>query len=222
MKKAILFGATGFVGSNLLNELLNNSDYDSVSIVVRRDPNITHPKLIVLIGDYNSLPGLKDHLHGDDIFLALGTTKKNTPNASEYYQVDHDYPVLAAKIAKENGAKSIFFVTSVGANVNSKVLYLKSKGEVERDIIALDFQHTHIFRPSMIMGARKEKRVMEKLIINLWSVVNYVLLGKYLNKYKGIDGMQIARAMNNAAKIQSEKVKIYQWEEMNTLTHANT
>jgi uncharacterized protein YbjT (DUF2867 family) len=222
MKKAILFGASGFVGSNLLNELLNNPDYEKVIIVVRKSLDIHHPKLITLIGDYHSLPGLKINMVADEIFIAIGTTKKNTPNKDEYYQIDHDYPVLAAKIAKENGAKSVFIVTVVGANADSGVSYVKMKGEIERDVIALDFQHTHIFRPSMIMGIRKEKRLLEKSIIKLWTVINPILIGKYLNKYKGIDGKDIAKAMNNAAKVQPEKVKIYQWEEMNDLLNVHS
>ncbi len=219
MKRAILFGASGFVGSNLLDELLNNSDYEKVTIVVRKKLTISHPKLITLIGDYHSLLELKLNIVADEIFIVLGTTKKNTPNKAEYYQIDHDYPVLAAKIAKENGVKSIFIVTAVGAHAHSMISYTKTKGQVERDIIALDFQHTHIFRPSMIMGIRKEKRQMEKLIVKLWSVINPILIGKYLNKYKGIDGKNIAKAMNNSAKNQFEKVKIYQWKEMNNLLH---
>jgi uncharacterized protein YbjT (DUF2867 family) len=151
--------------------------------------------------------------------LYLEPPKKNTPNKDEYYQIDHDYPVLAAKIAKENGVKSIFIVTAVGANANSRISYVKTKGQIERDIISLDFQHTHIFRPSMIMGTRKEKRQTEKSIIKLWSAINPILIGKYLNKYKGIDGKNIAKAMNNSAKNQFEKVKIYQWKEMNNLLH---
>lgn len=222
MKKAILFGASGFVGSNLLNELLSNPGYEKVTIVVRKQPDVSHPKLKILIGDYHSLPGLKADLVADDIFIALGTTKKNTPDKAEYYQVDHDYPVLAAKIAKENGAKSVFIVTAVGANAGSGVWYVKTKGETERDIIALDFEHTHIFRPSMIMGTRQENRLMEKTLIKIWSVVNIFLTGKYLDKYKGIDGKDIAKAMNNAAGEQAGKVKIYHWHEMNGLLHARS
>lgn len=217
MKKAILFGASGFVGSQLLEELLNNADYEKVTIVVRKDLKIHHPKLENLTGDYHSLPGLKEKILADDIFITLGTTKKNTPDKKEYYQVDHDYPILAAKLAKENGARSVFIVTAVGANADSGVSYIKTKGEVERDLIALDFAHTHIFRPSMIMGTRQEKRLLEKALIKLWRAVNAVLIGRYLNKYKGIDGKNIARAMNNAAKKQVEKLKIYHWKEMNEL-----
>src|ERR1022692_916405 len=165
MKKAVLFGASGFIGSFLLEELLNNTEYEQVTIVVRKPLNLNHPKLKTLIGDYSSLPGLKEHIVADEIFIALGTTLKNTPDKAEYYQTDHDYPVLAAKIAKEKGAKSVFVLSAVGANANSTIFYVKTKGETERDIIALDFEHTHIFRPSMLMGNRKENRPLEKIVI---------------------------------------------------------
>jgi uncharacterized protein YbjT (DUF2867 family) len=214
MKKAILFGASGFVGSYLLDELLNDADYEKVMIVVRKNLNISHPKLETIIGNYHSLPDLKRNIVADEIFITLGTTRKNTPDKGEYYQTDHDYPVLAAKIAKEKGAKSVFVVTAVGANANSGIFYVKTKGEIERDIIALDFEHTHIFRPSMLMGNRKEHRPLEKTFIKIWSVINRIFIGK-LNRYRGIDGAAVAKAMINAAKNQSEKVKIYYWKEMN-------
>lgn len=214
MKKAILFGASGFIGSYLLDELLNNADYEKVTIVVRKNLNINHPKLKTLIGDYHSLPGLKADIVADEIFIALGTTKKNTLNKDEYYRVDHDYPVLAAKIAKEKGARSVFVVTAVGANANSSIFYVKTKGETERDIIALDFEHTHIFRPSMLMGTRKENRLLEKVVMKIWSVINPIFIGK-LNRYRGIDGKDVAKAMNDAAKNQSGKVKVYHWKGMN-------
>lgn len=216
MKKAILFGATGFIGSHLLQELLNNDDYDQVTIVVRKDQNFTHPKLKTLIGDLNSLPQLKEQIIADDVFITLGTTKKQTPDLSEYYQVDHDYPVLAAKMAKENGATSVFVVTAIGANPNSSLFYTKTKGETERDIIGLDYDHTNIFQPSMILGNRKAHRPMEKIFIKLFSLINPLLTGK-LSKYKGMDGADIAKAINSAATHQSEKVKIYRWSEMNSL-----
>lgn len=214
MKKALLFGATGFVGSYLLDALLNSPDYDQVTIVVRKDPGITHLKLQTLIGNLDTLPSLKEKLVADDVFIALGTTKKNTPDPKEYYRIDHDYPVTAARIAKENGATSVLVVSAVGPDANSGVFYIRTKGEMERDILALDYAHTHLFRPSMIMGSRKEKRPMEKAFIGLFSVINPLLFN---SKYRGIEGKEIARAMVNAAGNSTEKVKVYHWKEMQAL-----
>src|SRR5271154_1059919 len=127
MKRAIVFGSSGFVGSHLLSELLNRSDYGQVTAVARKSLNITDPKLRTVIADYNSLAGVKSEIAADEVFIALGTTRKNSPKETDYYQVDHDYPVLAARIAKENGAKSVFLVTAVGANPDSRVFYVRTK-----------------------------------------------------------------------------------------------
>ncbi|HTF27950.1 MAG TPA: NAD(P)H-binding protein, partial [Flavitalea sp.] len=148
MKKAVVFGASGFIGSFLLSELLNDPDYERVTIVVRKQLDIQHPKLKTLIGDFGTLPKLKDQIEADEVFIAMGTTKSKTPDEKEYYQIDHDYPVLAARMAREMGAKSVFTVTAVGANQHSKMFYLRTKGEVERDVTNLDFERAHFFRPS--------------------------------------------------------------------------
>lgn len=215
-KKAILFGSSGFVGSYLLEELLDHPDYEEVTIVVRKELNKSHPKLKILKGDFHTLLDLKANLVADEIFITLGTTKKQTPDQGLYYQVDHDYPVLAAKIAKENGARSVFLLTAVGANAASSIFYVRTKGETEQDIIALDYEHTHIFRPSMILGNRKENRPMEKIFIKIWSVLNPLFFGK-LNKYKGIDAKDIARSMVCAAETTAPKLKVYHWHEMKSV-----
>ena len=215
-KKAILFGASGFIGSYLLEGLLNDPDYEEVTIVVRKDLGVSHTKLKTLIGDFNSLPALKEELAADEVFIALGTTKKNTPDQRIYYQVDHDYPVLAAKLARAKGAKAIFVVTAVGADAGSSVFYVRTKGETERDIIAAGLEHTHIFRPSMIMGNREESRPLEKSFIKLFSLINPIMVGP-MKKFKGIGGADVAKAMIAAAKVPSGKVKIYEWQEMDAL-----
>ena len=219
MKKAIVFGATGFIGSHLLRELLDNPDYERVIAVARKPLAHSHPKLTTLIGDLASLPALKPQLVADEVFIALGTTRKHTPDEAEYYKIDHDYPVLAAEIAKANGARSVFLVTAVGANAGSGVFYVRTKGEVERDVLALNFDHTHIFRPSMILGERDEDRPRERMIIAVWNVINPLLVGP-VDRYRGLTGGEIARAIAKAAQRQTEKVRIYHWKEMAALLRA--
>jgi len=217
MKSALIFGSSGFVGSYLLGELLNSSDYRQVTAVVRKSLNTTHPKLKTLIADYNSLPSVKSEIAADEVFITLGTTRANSPEKAAYYQVDHDYPVLAARITKENGAKSVFLLTAVGANPNSKFFYARTKGETERDVIALNFEHTHIFRPSVILGNRKQKRSqLEAALVSFWSALNPLLTWN-ADKYKGITAEDIAKAMVNSAKNQTQKLKIYHWREMHAL-----
>ena len=219
MRRAIVFGSSGFVGSYLLRALLDSPDYDRVTAIARKPLAISHAKLNVLIGDYHTLPDLRPEIRGDDLFITLGTTRKNSPNQAEYYQVDHDYPVLAARISKDNGVKSVFVVTAVGADPGSAFFYTRTKGEVERDLIQLDFEHTHIFRPSMLMGNRREERPLEKTLIGIWRWLNPLLVGK-ADRYRGITGEMLAAAIVNSARNQSDKVKIYHWREMAQEIHA--
>ncbi|MCC9062817.1 oxidoreductase [Flavobacterium piscisymbiosum] len=216
MKKAIVYGASGLVGSYILETLLNNANYEQVIIVVRAALNIQHTKLKTIIGDYNSLTEVVKGIPVDEVFIALGTTQKKTPDKKLYYQIDHDYPVLAAKLAKENGAKAVFLVSAIGANAKSSIFYTKMKGETEQDIINLNLDHTHIFRPSMILGDRKESRPLEKVFIGIFKLINPLFMGG-MNKYKGIEAAHIAKAMVNSASQLNEKVKILHWEEMTHL-----
>lgn len=213
MKTAIIFGASGFIGSLLLDALLNDGGYGAITIVVRKDLGIHHPKLTTLTGDYRSLTSLKDKVKGDDVFIALGTTKKNTPDEKKYYEIDHDYPVLAAKTAKENGATSVLLVSAVGPNLKSNIFYIRTKAETERDIIALDFAHTHLFRPSMLLGNREEKRPLEKFLMTVFRIINPLFMGG-ASKFRGIEGRTLAKAMVNAANKEAGKCKVYEWKEI--------
>src|SRR5690606_10260916 len=145
-------------GESLLDELLNSPDYSKVTVLVRRDLGISHPKLTTIVSDYESLAAVKDQIEVDHVFITLGTTQKRTPNRADYYRVDHDYPVLITQLAKERGATSVFLLTAIGGDANSRIFYIRTKGEAERDVIAQDLAHTHIFRPSLILGDRKEFR----------------------------------------------------------------
>lgn len=158
MKKAIIFGASGFVGSYLLQYLLASDIYNEVVVVVRKPLATQHSKITTLIATTDTLNEIANDLIADDIFIALGTTKKKTPDLKEYYKIDHDYPVLAAKLCKQHGAQKLLMVSAVGANTKSKVFYVRTKGEAERDLIDTNYTQTHIFRPSMIMGERTEYR----------------------------------------------------------------
>ena len=216
MTKAIVFGATGFIGSHLLDGLLADPAYTEIIAVTRRPLGRSDAKLTVLTGDLASLPALAPQLVADEVFIALGTTRAHTPDEAAYYRIDHDYPVRAAEIARQNGARSVLLVTAVGADTKSGVFYLRTKGETERDIIALGFSHTHIFRPSQIMGERAEDRPRERLVIAAMGLLNPLLLGP-LDRYRGLTGGEIARAMRLSARQPADGVRVYHWREMTAL-----
>ncbi|WP_420133461.1 oxidoreductase [Rhodopseudomonas sp.] len=216
MTTALVFGATGFIGAQLLRGLLNSADYTRVIAVVRRPLALSDPKLTVLIGDLDRLPALAPQLVADDAFIAIGTTRKQTPDEAAYYRIDHDYPVEAARVARQNGARAVFLVSSVGADAKARSFYLRTKGETERDVLALGFPHTAIFRPSMIMGERAEHRPLERLFIVLARILNPLLLGA-ADRFRGIDGGDVARSMIAAARSDATGAQIHHWREMMAL-----
>ncbi|HWU76307.1 MAG TPA: NAD(P)H-binding protein [Rhodanobacter sp.] len=216
MKKALLFGATGFIGSQLLPLLLASDGYDRVTIVVRRDPGLAHAKLVTLVGDLDSLPALAERIDADDVFIALGTTKAKVPDEAAYYRIDHDYPVRAAAVAQARGATGVFLVSAVGANADSPVFYLHTKGETERDVIALGIARTHIFRPSQLLGQREERRPLERFIIAAWPAIDWLLVGA-ARKYRGIAGDDVARAMVRAAREGVTGTNVHEWADMKAL-----
>jgi uncharacterized protein YbjT (DUF2867 family) len=216
MTTALVFGATGLIGAHLVRGLLDRPDTTRVIAVTRRPLTFSDPKLTVLIGDRDTLPALASQLVADDVFIALGTTRKQTPDEAAYYRIDHDYPVEAARIARQNGARAVLLVSAVGANAASPQFYLRTKGETERDVIALGFDATHIFRPSMLMGERAEHRPVERLFIAIAHLVNPLLVGA-ADRYRGINATEVAQAMIAAARTGAGGSRIYHWREMTAL-----
>src|SRR4051812_14212090 len=126
-KKAIIAGASGLIGSNLLQILLAENGYDQVLIIVRKEMPINHPKLKQLVVDFDKLDDHAAEITGDVIFCCLGTTKALTPDTVMYRKIDHDYPVKLAEIGLKNGVQQFHLVSAIGANAQSSTFYLKLK-----------------------------------------------------------------------------------------------
>ena len=215
-KSAIVFGATGLIGEHLLQYLLDDSAYGTIIAVVRRDLGFQHPKLTQVFAELHSLAEVEGLLVADHVFCCLGTTRKKTPDLEMYYQIDHDYPVAAARLAKDNGAKAFFLVSAVGANPDASNFYLRIKGETERDVKAVGMAQTHIFRPSLLTGQRKEKRLMETVSEGLLAVINPLLMGGW-RRYRSIPAASVATAMAKAAQVGAEGNHMYYWDDIKRL-----
>ena len=125
MKTALLFGSSGLIGSNLLDNLINNNNYNKIKIFVRGLPSINNSKVEVIKTDFLDLETLKENLIGDDCFFCIGTTHKDTPDKNEYRRIEYDLPVHLAKIAKFNSINNFIYVSSIGANPKASSTYLK-------------------------------------------------------------------------------------------------
>ena len=216
MKTALLFGSSGLVGGHLLNELIQNDNYNKIKLFVRSVPEISNPKIEIIKTDFNNLKNHKEDIKGDDCFFCIGTTKQNSPNKNEYRRVELEVPKQVAQIAKSNSVNSFFFVSSGYADSKSSGDYLKFKGEVEEELKRLDFSKLGIMRPSFILGDRKEKRLGEKIGIFLFKLLSPLLLGP-LKKMRPIHSKTVAKAMTRAANENLEK-NIFESNEIDELT----
>lgn len=216
-KTAIVFGATGLIGKHVLTQLLAHKKYSRIIAVSRKTLPISDPRLSVVITSLDKLDELGTKLKADDVFCCLGTTRKKTPDLSTYYQIDHDFVVNCAKATHAQGASSFSLVSAVGAHALSKNFYLKTKGEAERDVVAIGFIRTHIFRPSLLIGEREEVRLMETLAKYFAYMLNGILWGG-LRKYRSIQGAAVAKAMLTALDSSDKGVSVYHWKEIKALT----
>ncbi|MGZ3763216.1 MAG: oxidoreductase [Mucilaginibacter sp.] len=207
-KKAILAGASGLIGSNLLNILLQRPDYDEILILVRKELPIKHKKLIQLLIDFEKLDEYADAINGDVVFSCLGSTRKKTPDLVAYRRIDHDYPLKLAQLAKQNGIKQFHLISSLGANSKSSNFYTKMKGEIEDDIQKVGLKCLHIYEPAFLTGDRQEFRSGEGFLNALTKIVDPLLIGR-LRKYRSIPAETVAKAMFNESLKNDEGVFIH-------------
>lgn len=147
-KKAIILGASGLIGSELLTLLLNSNSYSEVSAFLRGPLKVQHPKLKQEITNFNNLEELKSKIKADVIFCCLGSTKKKTPNLKDYKKVDHNIPLFFAKEGLKNNLSQFHLVSALGANPISSNFYAQLKGEIEQDLKMLAMPSLFIYQPS--------------------------------------------------------------------------
>jgi uncharacterized protein YbjT (DUF2867 family) len=161
-KRAVLVGATGLVGRELLGQLLAHPDFAHVTVLGRRSVGVTDPKLTEHLVDFARAETWRPFARGEVFFCALGTTRKAAGSQAAQYVVDHDYPLALAAAARSNGAEAAAVVSSAGASVDSAFFYSRMKGELERDLAALGYPRLYLLRPGPLDGAREEPRWVER------------------------------------------------------------
>jgi uncharacterized protein YbjT (DUF2867 family) len=215
-KKAILLGASGLIGSYLLELLLASDRFSSVTVFVRKPLGLKNEKLTEVITDFSELPKLKELITGDIVFSCLGSTKKKTPDLKEYRRIDHDIPVAIAKYAAENHAEQFHLISSLGANPKASNFYSKMKGETEEDIKKAPIPSIHIYQPSLLRGERKEERFFEKLALQITKIVDPLLFGSF-KKYRSIAIEKVAQAMFNQSLKEQKGIFTYPSDQIKEL-----
>jgi len=194
MGTALIAGASGLVGGELLQQLLAAAEYDRVIAIGRRPLEVTHPKLVSVAADFAALDQVAAGLQGDDAFCCLGTTIKAAGSREAFRAVDHAAVLAFAWAAQRAGARRFFVLSALGADAQSRVFYNQVKGETEEALQVLGFSTLAIFRPSLLLGRRVRPRSGERIMAAILWLAEPLLLGR-LGKYRAIEAGIVARAM---------------------------
>jgi uncharacterized protein YbjT (DUF2867 family) len=212
---AVVLGATGLVGSILLQKLLNDDDFSKVIALTRKLSEIPHRKLENKVVNFNNPEELRNSFDfADVIFCSVGTTQKKVHGDQEAYRkVDFDIPLTIARIGKEKGVKQFILVSSIGANTGSNNFYLRLKGEIENAISEVGYESLYIIRPSMLLGKRDEFRLGENIGQAVMRSASFLFFGP-MKKYYPVQAKDVAGAMIEAAREKRKGINIIQYDEM--------
>lgn len=195
--KALIIGATGATGKDLVNVLLQDPDYTEVVIFVRRKSGMTHPKLSEVLTDFDNLEQVSQSIKGDVWFSCLGTTLKTAGSKEKQWHIDYEIPVKFAEIAKRNGVSRTVLLSAYGASAASRVFYSKMKGQLEDKIASLAFDTYIIFRPGLLL--RKDTdRSGERLMAGVLRFLNMLGL---IRKFRPMPTSTLAEKLAKAPKV---------------------
>lgn len=200
IRKAVILGATGLIGNYCLQNLLDDPTYSEVTALVRNPILKTHRKLKTVTTKFND--NLKDELSNiqvDDVYCCLGTTIKKAGSQEAFKQVDYSIVVTVADIIRKQGAEQFIVISSMGADKKSKVFYNRVKGEMEEALKQLDYPCLRIIRPSLLLGAREEFRLGERIGVILAPVLKPFMVGS-LKKYRPVQAKSVAEFMIKVAE----------------------
>ena len=212
LKEVTLFGGTGLIGSLLLDILIKDNDYHKINVVTRKSISLSHKKIKIHIIDFSDSKSYSQTLRNSQIvFASIGTTQSKVKgNKESYRKIDFDIIYNIAKACKKNNVENFSFVSSSGANIKSNNFYLNLKGEIENSILNLNLSSTSIFRPSLLLGKRKEKRYGERIAQLIMPCLSFLMP----SRYKPIKAEFVAKSMVNISKSIQPGFKIYHYKEI--------
>jgi uncharacterized protein YbjT (DUF2867 family) len=200
-RSAVLLGATGLVGGQLLDLLLASPLYSRVRVLGRGRPPRRDPKLVFEEVDFDHLERHAELLRVDDVFCCLGTTMDKAGSQDAFRAVDFGYVVEAARLAADAGAEQFLVVSSVGADPDSRVFYNRVKGEMEAAVKRFPFRAVWIVRPSLLLGDRAEFRLGERFAQMVSRPLAWLLVGS-LRRYRPVRARDVAGALLALAEEQ--------------------
>lgn len=211
MKNSIMItGASGMVGSRLLNLIKGDNFYEQIVVLTRRAvKDLPHSdRFIQHIIDFDHLEEHKAVIRASTFISVFGTTARKAGSRDQFMKVDYGYPRQIAEIARENGAENIILVSSIGADPDSRLLYPGTKGRLERAVMDMGFKSVNILRPSMLLGNRQEFRPGEEVGKYLARGFSFMLPAKY----RPIEAYAVAEKIINISKNPVRGVNIFEGE----------
>ena len=202
--QALIIGATGATGKDLLDLLLKDKGFHQVDIFVRRNVDIVNEKLKVHIIDFDKPDEWKHLVKGDVLFSCLGTTLKAAGSKEAQWKIDYEYQYQFAKVAKENNIHNYILISSVGASPDSVIFYSKMKGQLEAAIKKLNFPKATIFHPP-ILERKNTERTGERVSVKALHFFNKIGL---FSSQKPLPTEILAQAMINTAKAKESGLTV--------------
>lgn len=210
-RKAWVIGATGLVGTELVKQLINSDQFEEIHVFVRAPLERISPKIQIHLTDFQNPEIAMEHLSGDVLFSALGTTLKTAGSKEKQFQIDYKFVYQFAEKSAERGVKSMINVSSIGANEKSSNFYLNMKGKLEQALNQLPFEHVIHLRPSMLDGERKEFRLGEKISLPIMRLLSRIPAFK---KWGVIQAKQVAHAAIHADSIEKSNRTIWEMDQL--------
>lgn len=213
-RKALIVGATGLTGGYCVESLLENPNYSEVIAIGRKPLSRSHQKLKTVVTTFGHLERDLHDIEVDDVFCCLGTTMNKAGSREAFKKVDFSLVLKVAEVMRRQGAQQFLVISSLGADIQSKIFYNRVKGEMEQAVQELRYPSLHILRPSLLLGPREEFRLGEQLAVLLTPLLNLLLIGP-LKKYRPVQAKSVARFMVKAALEKTDTgVHIYESEVM--------
>lgn len=212
-KKVVIIGATGLVGNALLQEVIQAKEVSEIRIFVRKAIDGLPEKVTQIVTEFSDFSLLKEQVIGDVIYCCVGTTRKKTPDLTDYRNIDFGINIGMAKLAKENGIPTVHLISAIGASTSSRIFYSKLKGEIEEAMKELKFDNCYIYQPSILIGSRTESRPMEYLSQKLCPFLDLFMLG-VLKDYHSISATSIAQFMHRNLGQEKAGVHVMRFTQM--------
>jgi dTDP-4-dehydrorhamnose reductase len=211
-KSVLLLGASGLVGGKCLKLLIHDGPYEKITILTRsplttdiKDSRVHHH-----IIDFDRLGEYRHLMKADHVICALGTTIKKAGTKENFHRVDFTYPYEIARIASEHGSEHYLLVSSMGAHPGSSIFYNRVKGELEQAVQKLTYRSVSIFRPSLILGQRHERRIAEQVSKVIAEIFSFAIP----ERYKPVQAADIARAILKVAGQDRDGIRIIESDEI--------